>query len=205
MIQRIAAAIVVCLLVAATAQAQVQMAEWDSLPAPATLQWDAAVITNPTTQRVDGYRVFLDGTLVATTNSITATSASFTVPTFGRHTLTLKAFNASFESVGLDLAFDLAQKITLSVPPNGSRLVLVIQPVAAATGTAAPFTDAAGHKWVLVGTDPQIDGKHAGNAGAAGTQLILLPSGVYVLAIDSNWYKWSGTDWTLVGKTRPTS
>lgn len=68
----------------------------------------------------------------------------------------------------------------------------------------APFTDPDGHRWTLVGTDVQMDGAHAPQAGPC-TRLVLLDGEVYVFG-DQRWWRWAPTlspKWQNVGPELP--
>ncbi len=68
----------------------------------------------------------------------------------------------------------------------------------------APFTDPEGHRWTLVGTEVQMDGRHAPDAGAC-TQLILASGKVYAFGLDL-WWLWrpsASPHWTNAGPNMP--
>ena len=74
----------------------------------------------------------------------------------------------------------------------------------AAKPIEAPFTDPDGHQWALVGTDVQMDGKHAPDAGPC-TKMVLLNGKVYVFGLNL-WWLWSPTaspHWSNAGPELP--
>jgi hypothetical protein len=77
-------------------------------------------------------------------------------------------------------------------------------PAEAQPPKAAPFTDPDGHKWTLAGTDVQMDGRHAPDAGPC-TRLILASGKVYAFGLGS-WWLWSASaspHWSDAGRIMP--
>jgi hypothetical protein len=129
-------------------------------------------------------------------------SCKFTIPiaTAGAHTVAIVARAARADGTARTSApavLDFKTEILVTVARNAKRVPMG-KPV------DAPFTDPDGHQWTLVGTDVQIDGKHAPDAGPC-TTLVLAGGNVYVFG-DKLWWLWGPTaspHWRSVGPELP--
>ncbi len=195
------------LALAAPAYAQAQLS-CQAFPCHAQLAWDAP------SGSVDGYKVSLDGALVATVQGGTATTAAFDVPTVGSHTAGVRAFNSTGESADAVLAFTAALVVAVPGVPANLIITIALAPgpsipagTASPSGTTVPpastIRDAAGNVWTLGGDGTEVDlnGQHAPNAGPC-TKLGYFSGKVYAFA--DQWYRWDGAGiWTPVGANTP--
>lgn len=73
--------------------------------------------------------------------------------------------------------------------------------------TATTITDTACNVWTVdlsQGTTGPVN-KNGVYANGAGSVLLSLASGIYVLGTDAHWYRWTGSTWADVGTTKPSA
>ena len=67
---------------------------------------------------------------------------------------------------------------------------------------ATQIVDGQGAVWTL-GAGQTVLRNSVSAAGGLGSRLLFVGGAVYVLGIDSNWWKWAGSGWINAGPTQP--
>jgi hypothetical protein len=101
------------------------------------------------------------------------------------------ATNPGGTATGADASFTTAACPTATASPSGTRVP-----------TAASLTDSALAVWTLSAGQALRNGA---GTGGYGSQILWFQSTIYVLGGDSNWWKYTGSTWTLVGPTDPSA